>query len=302
MNIGNVIKSFKAFKENNEKDLSIVILIRDRKFKSEDKNSSKMSCINYAFSNSMADILDILQENGFFVDVVWENDSDIQYFDGFNADKTKYTLSLNLQDCKNTLGYVHLKNVYGISNRNMVIKDVDEIVELESKYFTEDKVSTRKKYTELLEFNDYICKVYVDSQNNFIGYIRYKYCDKHYLSKKYPNVSGTIQELNGIILYISTCVIKEKYSHKGIASIIINTLIQEAYDKGVKHCLAFSVKDGVYNVVNSKKLFEGLSFNLLNVVEDAWNQSKSAINYCPICNKNSLSICNCSALVYYKQI
>ncbi|MDT8718314.1 GNAT family N-acetyltransferase [Clostridium sp. 19966] len=206
---------------------NVILFVQDKEFM-KDMNSMKSFNADHAFSELVTELLDIFQEQEYFCSVKWEYSSTFDIKFGYN--NGEYVIPVNIKDCNNTLTEGHLESIFGLYCRDMMPDDVKAIVELESKYFTEDKEGIQEKYMGYFSNHEYICKAYIDAQKNFVGYVRYKYIDKEYLQSKYPNAAGIITELNGSILYISAMILKNEYQSKGIATAIVDGLIQEAYE------------------------------------------------------------------------
>lgn len=288
---------------NVNKDLKVIFYIEDKILYDNGINSRFSIILNYAISETANIIVNKIRSEGYYVKVIFQSENNIENIkNGYNQKTNEFNIIFNYKDCRITLGEQHLDAIFNLNYRDIELKDLDSILYEECKNFTTDRSTTKDKYLNIIKGIDkqYICKIIETKNKEFVGYIRYINTDTDFLSNKYPNAIEHIKDIKGNILYISTIVIIDKFKNLGIGSALLSTVFNSKLSSNFENIMAFAVKDGINGKINSLKLFKEFDFIELSEINDAWNQTQSEINYCPICD--NLEYCKCSAIVLHKKL
>lgn len=91
-------------------------------------------------------------------------------------------------------------------------------------------------------------------------------------------------------------LVDDEYQHKGIATKLMESAINEVMNRNVKTLIAHAVEhDGV---VNAQRLLEKFNFKKIYKVNNYWN-SLYPNEYCKQCNSNE---CHCGVVVFIKEL
>lgn len=91
-------------------------------------------------------------------------------------------------------------------------------------------------------------------------------------------------------------LVDDEYQHKGIASKLMESALNEVMNRNVKTLIAHAVEhDGV---VNAQRLLEKFHFKKIYKVNNYWN-SLYPNEYCKQCNSNE---CHCGVVVFIKEL
>lgn len=185
--------------------------------------------------------------------------------------------------------------------REMTEADINNIINLNYKNFTEDRFTVMNKYIGVLNDSNKHCTIVEDTNGTFLGYIQYSILNQALLKEKYPKGVSYFNDLTGNVLYLSELIIDKKFQCNGIASELLLHTLDVTKNAQCNSVLAFAVKDGTTGNINANKLLNNHDFVNQGNVVDMWNQSRQTTNYCPTCSKQ-FEICHCTAVVFTKSL
>jgi len=187
------------------------------------------------------------------------------------------------------------------SIRNMKLDHLHDIVKMCDTELGENYVKPQN-VVEALKDDNYLIKVAnVDGEIVGFCYSLIAAGDKLYesLAVRKTDIPFTVSTCQ-MVCIIKVIVVKNTFQRNGIGSMLIHDIVSRMSNNGVKAFACVAWKNGKTSEINLSRILEMNKFTRRGAIENFWRKRSIQDNF--HCHTCGASLCNCSAVLYFRRV